>query len=240
MILSSGVRHSYKQVLALGDISLSLESDRVALLGPNGAGKSTFLKLITTILPLQSGHLEVDGISLNDARGRSAARGRFGYVPQRMDLPGAYTVEEFLAYAGWMHRCSDLEPAVTRALEMVDLADRRSSRIKTLSGGMRQRVCIAQALVHAPSVVVVDEPTVGLDPQQRSRLRTYLAELDCQLLLATHMVDDVAGLAEEVVVLDHGRVAFHGPIAELCDGGPVTAESVERGYLRYVDPSEDA
>lgn len=236
MISAQRLTHRFGARVALSDVSLTITSGRVALLGPNGAGKSTLLKLLTTILTPQSGTVEIDGLSLASGGDQVRVRARLGYVPQHMGLPLGYTAEEFLAYAAWMHRVTNIPARVAGALEAVGLSDRRATRIKELSGGMRQRLCIAQALVHEPSVLVVDEPSVGLDPQQRANLRALLRSLQCQLVLATHLVDDVAGVAEDVVVLDHGRLVFHGTVAELCQGRPVSAEAVEQGYLALVDP----
>lgn len=236
MIQIDGVSHAYGRVTALKDVGAQLAADRVALLGPNGAGKSTLLGLVTTVLPVQDGSIRVAGHDVGDRRGRASARGVLGYVPQSMTLPPTWTCAEFLAYACWMHREPNHQAAVGRALASVGLTERADSRIRTLSGGMRQRLCVAQALVHEPSVLVVDEPTVGLDPLQRVRLREVLTGLDCQLVVATHLVDDVAAMADHVVVLDGGRVVFDGAITQLC-GGEVNAAEVERAYVSLVaDP----
>lgn len=214
-----------------------MDADRVALLGPNGAGKSTLMGVLTTVLPVQQGQVVVRGSDVSSRRGRAAARRVLGYVPQSMSLPAGWTCADFLAYACWMHQVSDYQPAVERALASVGLSERAGSRIGTLSGGMRQRLCVAQALVHHPAVLVVDEPTVGLDPLQRVRLREVLAGLDCQLMVATHLVDDVAAMAEQVVILDAGRVVFDGSITDLCDG-EVSATSVEQAYVALVTDPE--
>ncbi len=235
MISTHQLTHRFRERVALADVSLTLTASRIALLGPNGAGKSTLLKLITTVLAPQSGTVKIDGLGTGSRRDRERVRARLGYVPQSMDLPLGFSAEEFLAYAGWMHRVTDIPGRVESALRSVDLIDRRSSRIKSLSGGMRQRLCIAQALVHEPSVLVVDEPSVGLDPQQRVNLRGLLRGLECQLVLATHLVDDVAGVAEDVVVLHHGHVIFHDSVVQLCQGAEVSTEAVERGYLALVE-----
>lgn len=233
MIRVEAVSFAYGGARALAGVDLTLTADRVALLGPNGAGKSTLIGLMTTVRKLQDGSIVVGDADLSDRHGRAAVRRRIGYVPQSMALPLGWTCEEFLAYACWMHGEPDFRRAVPDALALVDLADRADSKIRTLSGGMRQRLCVAQAIVHRPSVLVVDEPTVGLDPLQRVQVRNVLAGLDCQLVIATHLVDDVAAMAEYVVVLDEGSVVFSGDIATMC-GGVVSAEAVEAAYLRHV------
>ncbi|MFC6395479.1 ABC transporter ATP-binding protein [Luteococcus sanguinis] len=238
MIAMTAVGHRYKQRVALRDVTADLSSGRVALLGPNGAGKSTLIRLLTTLSSVQVGTITIDGDNLSLAAGRESVRARLGYVPQAMELPRGYTCGELMAYVSWMRGVSDVAKATERCLTAVGLADRRDDRISSLSGGMYQRLCVAQALVHEPSLLVVDEPSVGLDPQQRVHLRNTLSSLDCQLVLATHLVDDVAGLAEEVLVLDDGVVAFHGSIQELCGGAEVSAAAVEEGYLRCVADHE--
>lgn len=203
-------------------------------MGPNGAGKSTLLKLIATVLPGQKGKVLLSGHDLSTRAGRVAARRDLGYVPQSMSLPLGWSCEEFLAYACWMHGESEYRTSVGRALSGVGLSGRATSRIRTLSGGMRQRLCVAQALVHQPSVLVVDEPTVGLDPLQRVRVRELLMSLDCQLVVATHLVDDVAAMGQQVVILDAGRVVFNGDISTLCGGREVSAAAVEAAYVARV------
>lgn len=238
MIELKNVRFTYGSREALAGVSGSLLSNRVALLGPNGAGKSTLISLLSTLKSLQEGSITVDSADLRSSAGRIRVRERLGYVPQAMELPSGYTCAELMAYAAWMRGVAHVAEATERCLSAVGLSDRRDDRISSLSGGMRQRLCVAQALVHEPSLLVVDEPSVGLDPQQRVHLRTTLSSLDCQLVLATHLVDDVAGLAEEVLVLDDGAVAFHGSIQELCGGAEVSAAAVEEGYLRCVADHE--
>lgn len=236
MISISEVSHRYGFRVALDGLSLELTGSRVGLLGPNGARKSTLIRLLTTLQAVQTGVVVVDGVPLGSTEGTRAVRERLGYVPQQMELPPGYTAEEFLAYASWMRGLAAPGPAIALSLERVGLSDRRSSKIKTLSGGMRQRLCIAQAVVHNPALLVVDEPSVGLDPQQRANLRSLLRGLDCRVVLATHLVDDIAGVADQVVILDHGRAIFSGTAQELCGDHAVTAEAVENAYLARVAP----
>lgn len=238
MIEIRAVRHQYGGRVALDGITETLRSQRIALLGPNGAGKSTLIRLLATLTPVQAGSVVVDGSDLSQGSQQVSLRARLGYVPQSMVLPSGYTCAEFIAYAAWMRGVNSVGSEVSRCLDAVGLAGRRDERISALSGGMRQRLCVAQALVNDPTLLIVDEPSVGLDPQQRVQLRETLRSLECQLVLATHLVDDVAGLAEEVLVLDDGHVAFHGSITQLCGGREVTAAAVEEGYLQCVADHE--
>lgn len=240
MLALSDVRHTYRHgQVALDGLSAELPGRRLAVLGPNGAGKSTLLGLLSTSLVLQSGSVRVNGHDLADPGERRQHRERLGVLPQAMGLPGGYTCRQFLQYVAWMRQVptGQLDPAVDRALEAVDLAERADSKIKTLSGGMRQRLGLAQALVNDPALVVLDEPTVGLDPRQRVELRTYLRRLDRPLVVATHLVDDVAALADDVLVVEQGRALFAGPLTVFCEGRPATAETVEQAYLALV-PAE--
>lgn len=236
MISVEDVSHGYHGRVALDHLTVQLTGRVVGLLGPNGAGKSTLIRLLATLLTVQTGTITVDGSSLGTREGARVVRARLGYVPQQMTLPAGYTAEEFLAYAAWMRRMPAPAPAISLALQRVGLTDRRRSKIKTLSGGMRQRLCIAQAVVHQPALLVVDEPSVGLDPQQRAALRALLRGLDCQVVLATHLVDDIAGVTDQVVILDQGRAVFSGTTQQLCSAGAVTAEAVEAAYLDRVSP----
>ena len=240
MLRVGGVRHTYRQGrVALDSLSAELSGHRIAVLGPNGAGKSTLLGLLSTSLLLQSGTLSINGHDLADRDERGRHRQRLGVLPQAMGLPAGYTCRQFLQYVAWMRQVSgrELDPAVDRALEAVDLSERAASKITTLSGGMRQRLGLAQALVNDPALVVLDEPTVGLDPRQRVELRTYLRRLDRPLVVATHLVDDVAALADDVLVIEQGKALFAGPLTVFCQGQPPTAETVEQAYLALV-PAE--
>lgn len=237
MLTMGTVTHSYRRgPTALDGLSGELSGPRVAVLGPNGAGKSTLLGLVATSLALQSGSLVVVGYDLTDRTDRRRHRHRLGVMPQSMGLPAGYTCREFLRYVAWMREVapSEVDAAAEEALAAVDLQARADTRISTLSGGMRQRLGLAQALVNDPALVVLDEPTVGLDPRQRSELRDYLRRLDRPLVIATHLVDDVAALADDVLVIDEGRAVFAGPLVEFCAGLTPTAETVEQAYLALV------
>jgi len=210
----------------------------VALLGPNGAGKTTLLRLLSTAEPVQSGGIRIGGHSLSDPYGRTVVRRRLGVVPQGSPIREGLRCRDFLAYVAWLRDvpAQNADREVARALDAVELSDRATDRVKTLSGGMKQRLLLAQALVGAPAILVLDEPTVGLDPRQRHGLRGLLARLahDVTLVIATHLVEDVAALAGDVVLLDEGRVGFCGSVRELVGGDkgdPVTGAQVEAAFL---------
>ncbi|WP_436930392.1 ABC transporter ATP-binding protein [Halosimplex halobium] len=206
-----GVGKRYGDEWALRDVTLDLDSGVVGLLGPNGAGKSTLLGILTTFTAPTEGTVTVDGVDVSEDP--TAVRSRLGYLPQEFGVYPDLTAREFLEYLGAL-RGLDRATARERAadlLAVVNLADAADRRLDTFSGGMVQRVGIAQALLSDPDVLVVDEPTVGLDPTERARCRAVLAELarDRVVVLSTHIVSDVEATASEVAVLVDGRLRTH-------------------------------
>jgi ABC-2 type transport system ATP-binding protein len=215
-----GVGVRYGRRTALHEVSLTLGPGVTGLLGPNGAGKSTLLRVLATASAPDTGTLSVLGHDPLTDPGRQALRRRLGYLPQNPGLPAHFTAFDFVDYVAILKEFGDREARRTearRVLEEVGLTQDRSRRIRKLSGGMRQRVALAAAVVGHPDLLVLDEPTVGLDPEQRLRLRELIARLgeDRTVLLSTHQTEDVAALCHTVVVLDHGRVTFHGSPADL-------------------------
>lgn len=210
----------YGRHTALRDVSLTLGRGVTGLLGPNGAGKTTLLRILATAGTPDAGTLAVLGLDPLTTAGRQALRRRLGYLPQNPGLPSHFTAFDFIDYVGILKEISDKgarRAEVRRVLEEVGLTADRSRRIRKLSGGMRQRVGLAAAIVGDPELLVLDEPTVGLDPEQRLRFRELIAGLgeNRTVLLATHQTEDVAALCHKVVVLDHGTVKFQGPPREL-------------------------
>ncbi|MEU8181136.1 ABC transporter ATP-binding protein [Micromonospora sp. NPDC049044] len=219
-VQADGLALRYGRTTALEDVSFTLRTGVTGLLGPNGAGKTTLLRIVATALPAGGGTLRVFGHDPSTSPGRLAVRRRLGYLPQDPGFHPSFTAFEFVDYVAILkeltHRTAR-HAEVARVLSAVGLADRRRSRIRTLSGGMRQRLALAAALVGDPDLVILDEPTVGLDPEQRLRFRELVADLGERrtVLLSTHQTEDVMSLCQEVVVLDRGRVRFAGTPAEL-------------------------
>ncbi|AOW87089.1 ABC transporter ATP-binding protein [Streptomyces olivaceus] len=223
--------------MAVDGLDLSLGTGVHGLLGPNGAGKTTLIRTLATVLRPTEGSLELLGEPAGGPGGQRALRRRVGYLPQEFGYYKRFTVREFVEYMAWLKEVpkTDVPAAVQRAVERVGLADRADQRMKTLSGGMVRRVGIAQAIVNDPAILLLDEPTVGLDPAQRLRFRELLQELgtDTCVLVSTHLVEDVAAACTDVVLFAEGRLVFQGTPDELAAaGGPedVGDSPLERGY----------
>ncbi|MCG0238891.1 MAG: ATP-binding cassette domain-containing protein [Firmicutes bacterium] len=203
----------YGRHLALAGVSLHLTEGVTGLLGPNGAGKSTLMKVLATLLPPQAGRVRIGPWVL--PRDQHPVRERLGYLPQQFGLPGNLTGREYLQYAAAMKGAPAAEAEAL--LEAVGLAEAADRPIRTYSGGMHQRLGIAQALLGDPDLVVVDEPTAGLDPEQRTRFRHLLTRRrpGRVTLFSTHVVADLDQVADRVVVLHRGQVRFTGTLGEL-------------------------
>jgi ABC-2 type transport system ATP-binding protein len=215
-----GVRKSYGRVAALVDLDLELGPGITGLLGPNGAGKTTLIRILATLLAPSAGEVRVNGWRTSDLADRVEIRRRLGYLPQDLGLYPRFTVFEFVDYLAVLKELdnpSERHRCVRAALAAVELEDLAGRKIRTLSGGMRRRVGIAQAIVADPQLLLLDEPTTGLDPEQRMRFRQLIAGLgqDRTVLLSTHLVEDVAAVCTRVVVLWQGQTRFHGTPSEL-------------------------
>ncbi|MFD5797234.1 MULTISPECIES: ABC transporter ATP-binding protein [Streptomyces] len=219
-VSAEGLTLRYGGTAALDGVSLRLAPGVTGLLGPNGAGKTSLLRVLATAVPPDRGAFTVLGHDPATPDGRLAARRALGYLPQTPGHHPDFTAFEFVDYVAILKELTDRAARhreVRRVLEAVDLGEVRGKRIKRLSGGMRQRVALAAALVGDPGFLVLDEPTVGLDPEQRIRFRELIAEAGegRTVLLSTHQTEDVAMLCQYVVVLAAGRVHFEGTPAEL-------------------------
>ncbi|OIJ64800.1 ABC transporter ATP-binding protein [Streptomyces mangrovisoli] len=219
-VSATGLTLRYGGTRALDDVSLQLTRGVTGLLGPNGAGKTTLLRVLATVLPPDRGEFTVLGHDPGTAGGRRSARRTIGYLPQSPGFHPDFTAFEFVDYVAILKELTDRgarHREVRRVLEEVGLGEVRGRRMKRLSGGMRQRVALAAALAGDPGFLVLDEPTVGLDPEQRMRFRELVARRGegRTVLLSTHQTEDVAMLCHRVVVLAEGRVRFEGTPAEL-------------------------
>ncbi len=214
-----GVSKRYGRLDGLRSTSVALHPGVIGLLGPNGAGKSTMLSLLATVQPPTSGRITVAGHLVTGSHGeRVEARRHIGYLPQEVAFPRGMRVAAFVDYIAVLKEWSDTAARhreIGRVLDLVGLGERASMKIRKLSGGQRRRLAIAQALIGTPDLLLLDEPTTGLDPEQRASLRGILSGLPGAVLLSTHQTEDVAALCDRVIVIDAGVVRFDGTVADL-------------------------
>jgi lipooligosaccharide transport system ATP-binding protein len=214
-----GVVKRYGPITAVAGLDLDVPVGTcVGLLGPNGAGKSTTMRLLTAQAIADEGELEVLGYRLPEES--KQARAQLGVSPQLDNLDVTLTVEQNLLVFAHLYRIGrhERQEAIERALVMAKLTDRRDSRVDKLSGGMRRRLLIARALVHRPRLVLLDEPTVGLDPQVRQELWALIDALRSEgatILMSTHYIEEAQRLADTVLIMSHGRAVAAGPPALL-------------------------
>ncbi|MDE0658237.1 MAG: ATP-binding cassette domain-containing protein [Gammaproteobacteria bacterium] len=233
-IEAKGLGHTYKGGhTALDGVDLSLGTGLFGLLGPNGAGKSTLMRIICTLLVPTAGTAKVYGYDVT--RERREVRELIGYLPQEFGAWRHHRTEEVLdtlARLSGLSNRKERRRRVAETLEMVGLDGVADRKVKKLSGGMMRRLGVAQALVHEPQVLIVDEPTVGLDPEERMRFRQLMNQLgrDRTILLSTHIVADLGGGCREMALLDSGRVEFQGTPENL----------LQRAVGRVFEVSADA
>jgi len=207
-------------VHALNNVDLSIPSGMYGLLGPNGAGKTTLMRILAGILRPTSGRLQVGNYDATTERGRTEIKRMLGYLPQDLGVYPDLNAREFLDYIGILKGLKDRNVRhrrVEEMLETVSLTPVAHRKLKTFSGGMKRRVGIAQALLNDPQLLIVDEPTAGLDPEERIRFRNLLSELggNRTVLLSTHIVEDIAQTCQNLAIMKSGRAIFQGTAAEL-------------------------
>lgn len=201
---------------ALKDVSLQIESPSlIGLLGPNGAGKSTLMKLLVAELIPTSGEIIIDGVPL--LKNERKLKASLGYLPQSFGLYDELTVWQFLDYMAALKGIKNSKKVIKEVIEKTNLTEKRKVRISTLSGGQRQRVGIAQALMGNPELLIFDEPTVGLDPEERINFRNLFSKTaqDKIVLLSTHIIEDVQSVCDKLIVINHGQILFTGTPEEL-------------------------
>jgi len=231
-----GAVKRYGPITAVNGLDLAVPYGTcVGLLGPNGAGKSTTMKLLTAQAIADEGEIEVLGFALPEES--KQARAECGVSPQLDNLDVTLTVEQNLLVFAHLYRVGRHErrAAIERSLEIANLKDRRDSRVDKLSGGMRRRLLIARALVHRPRLLLLDEPTVGLDPQVRQELWALIDALRAEgttILMSTHYIEEAQRLCDTVLIVSHGRGVAAGPPAEL------VAEHAGREALEVYGPPD--
>ena len=209
-------------VRALVGLNLEIGSGMFGLVGPNGAGKTTLMRILAGIIQPTSGTVRVFGHDLSTAAGRMAAKTLLGYLPQDLGLYPNLTGREFLDYMAILKGVTEAgtrRRQIERLLADVRLMDVADRKLKTYSGGMKRRIGVAQAMLGDPKLLIVDEPTVGLDPEERVRFRNLLSEMAgrCTIILSTHIVEDISHSCNDLAVIGQGRVLFRGAPADLIE-----------------------
>lgn len=206
----------YGRKQALSDVTMTIPKGMFGLLGRNGAGKTTLMKILAALSKKQSGTVEICGIPVENA---AEIRRITGYLPQEFNMYPGMSVYEAMDYLGVLSGLSKQErrKRIPVLLERVNLQDDRKKKVKALSGGMKRRLGIAQAVIHDPKVLIVDEPTAGLDPEERVRFRNLLSEIAEEriVILSTHITGDIEASCEEIAVLEEGKLLFRGTVGEL-------------------------
>jgi ABC-type multidrug transport system ATPase subunit len=206
---------------AIKDVNLQIESGMFGLLGPNGAGKTTLMRILVTLMKPSSGVVKVNDMDLQ--KNRREVRAMLGYLPQDFRFFSKLKTWEFLDYVASLAGIREnrtRKKEVYEMLEQVGLYEVRDRQANKLSGGMKRRLGIAQALIGNPQIVIVDEPTTGLDPEERIRFRNLLSDMsqkDIIIILSTHIVSDISSTCRNMALLNNGKVAFHGPPDDLVD-----------------------
>lgn len=232
-----GLNQYYGKKQALKDVNLTIETGMFGLLGRNGAGKTTLMKVLATLLPKSEGCVNICGKNVEDA---AKIRRIVGYLPQEFSMYGNMTVYEAMDYLGVLSGLSrsQRKQRIPKLLRKVNLQEDQKKKVKALSGGMKRRLGIAQAILHNPKVLIVDEPTAGLDPEERVRFRNLLCEIAEEriVILSTHIVGDIEATCEEIAVLDEGSVIYQGTVAELIKmaEGKVYSAEISRKELEML------
>lgn len=231
------VNKFYGKMHALKDISLTIEQGMFGLLGRNGAGKTTLMKTLATLHKKQDGLITICGVPIERTK---EIRRMTGYLPQDFSLYPGMSVRESLDYLGALSGMKRQERAgrIDQMLKRVNLTEQQRKKIRTLSGGMKRRLGIAQALLHDPEVLIVDEPTAGLDPEERIRFRNLLADAaeDRIVILSTHIVGDIEAACENIAILNDGRILWKGTVSKLIQNarGKVFTVSAKKELLPQI------
>lgn len=218
----------YGKKQALKDVNLTIHQGMFGLLGRNGAGKTTLMKVLATLLPKSEGKISICGVPVEDA---AKIRKMTGYLPQDFSMYPNMSVYESMDYLGVLSGLSSSirKQQIHELLRKVNLQDNQKTKVKALSGGMKRRLGIAQAILHNPRILIVDEPTAGLDPEERVRFRNLLCEIAEEriVILSTHIVGDIEATCEQIAVLNDGEVLYQGTVSDLiqmADGCVYTAQ----------------
>lgn len=227
---------------AVNNLNLEIPNGMFGLLGPNGAGKSTLMRILVTLMKPSSGRVLVNDLDL--AKNRKEIRSMLGYLPQDFSFFSSLKTYEFLDYAArlsGMRNSAARRTAVDQMLEEVGLFEARDRNANKLSGGMKRRLGIAQALINDPKIIIVDEPTTGLDPEERIRFRNLLSKISAQdviIILSTHIVGDISSTCDNMALLNTGKLAFSGSPEELIKEAEGNVWQIEVTEAEYLEINE--
>lgn len=227
----NNVSKVYKDKVAIDNLDIVLKQGVIGLVGANGAGKSTLMRMICGILNPSSGSIDYEGIDVKE----ESYRNILGYLPQDFGYYPEFTALDFMMYIASL-KGIDKKQAKNKSLELLDkvgLIEVKNKKIKTFSGGMKQRLGIAQAILNDPKVIILDEPTAGLDPKERVRFRNMIKELgeNSIVLLSTHIVSDIEKIADRILVIKDGKIVFDGTEKD-------TGDDLEKFYLNIFGGEE--
>ncbi|MDE6034585.1 MAG: ABC transporter ATP-binding protein [Ruminococcus sp.] len=231
------VNKFYGKKHALKDINLNINQGMFGLLGRNGAGKTTLMKTLAGLHQKKSGTITVCGIPIENTK---EIRNITGYLPQDFSMYPNMTVRDALDYLGTLSGMTKAERTerMNMLLKKVNLTEHQHKKVKALSGGMKRRLGIAQALLHDPKVLIVDEPTAGLDPEERIRFRNLLTDASEEriVILSTHIVGDIEASCEDIAIMNDGKILWQGTVSELIENarGKVFTVSVQKKYLTQI------
>ncbi|RHR35224.1 MULTISPECIES: ABC transporter ATP-binding protein [unclassified Eubacterium (in: firmicutes)] len=232
MLEIKGLTKKYKDKLALDNFTYTFEKGVYGLLGPNGAGKSTLMNILVDGIKKSGGDIRYNGENITKLGYKY--RDIIGYVPQQQGMYDSFTAEEFLNYIANLKGINkkEISDKVTEMLEFVNLENVRKKKLGGFSGGMKQRILIAQALINDPDILILDEPTAGLDPNERIRIRNLIAQISINkiVIIATHIVSDIEFIANKIIMLSAGKIIKNGSPSELLSeiDGYVFEEMIEK------------
>jgi ABC-2 type transport system ATP-binding protein len=244
IVETSGLIQGYGRKLVIDGLDIRIGRGAVGLLGPNGSGKTTLLRTLATVVPPRGGLLTISGQRIDSERAALSVRRGIGYLPQDTGYFPGFTVYDFVYYCAWVRQVNStsIHSAVSDAISAVGLADQARRKMKTLSGGMARRAGIASAIVGSPRLLLLDEPTVGLDPKQRMEFRSLIRSIQhtAAVVLSTHLVEDVVAISDDLAVMAHGTLLFRGRPSDLADMASGTAgdSAFEQGYVSLLDRHE--
>ncbi|CAI6081479.1 Vitamin B12 import ATP-binding protein BtuD [Paenibacillus sp. JJ-100] len=221
-IVTQDLYKKYGNQDALKGINITIPTGMYGILGRNGAGKTTFMRILTTLIEPNSGSVEMNGIPLLP-KNVNKIKAMVGYLPQEFGFYPNFTVRESLEYIGLLNKMDSriIKARIDDILEEVNLIQHTRKKVRQLSGGMKRRLGVAQAILHEPEILIVDEPTTGVDPEERIALRNLLSNYsrDKIVILSTHIIEDIASTCNQIAILDQGRLAFDGEVRSLIKQG---------------------